>query len=280
VNTQSTLSLSLAVVCYHTKPAELQQLFDSVIAALGRLKQQQPVEPVIFYVIDNSESGGLNAAFLETFNQLGAPLDISFRLIQGHGNVGYGKAHNLALTGLKSDFHLMLNPDVILNQEALSEGLGYMQSRSNTVMAAPHALSHDGQRQYLCKRYPSALTIFVRGFLPKALQKAFALRLALYEMQELPETRPTASVPIISGCFMLCRTQPLIAAGGFNESYFLYFEDFDLSLRLGKVGQIAYLPAMKITHSGGNAAKKGFTHISYFIRSAIRFFNRHGWLVF
>jgi GT2 family glycosyltransferase len=277
VNSQSTLSLSLAVVCYHNSPDELAQLIDSVSIAIGSLKQKYSLEPIVFYLIDNAESVGPEAGFLESLEQLDATVGLSFRLIQGHGNLGYGRAHNLALSGLNSDYHLMLNPDVLLNPDALTIGIDYLQEHSATVLSAPMAIGPDGSRQYLCKRYPSLFTLFVRGFLPQALRRPFAARLARYEMQDLSDTEPTASVPIASGCYMLCRTKQLAAVGGFNENYFLYFEDFDLSLRMGQVGQIAYLPAMKIVHGGGNAAKKGLRHIAYFTRSALRFFNRHGW---
>jgi GT2 family glycosyltransferase len=57
----------------------------------------------------------------------------------------------------------------------------------------------------------------------------------------------------------------------------MYFEDFDLSLRLGRIADIAYVPQVHITHSGGGAAKKGWTHRRLFMRSALTFFRDHGW---
>jgi GT2 family glycosyltransferase len=79
---------------------------------------------------------------------------------------------------------------------------------------------------------------------------------------------------------MLCRTAALKAVSGFDEGYFLYFEDFDLSLRIAKIGELAYVPAMRIKHAGGHAARKGRAHIGMFVRSAMRFFNTHGWRFF
>lgn len=228
-------------------------------------------------IIDNSEAAAIPEGFLEQFEAKAQALDVELQLIQGQGNIGYGRAHNLALKHLKSDFHLMLNPDVVLDPQCLSEGISYLLSHSDAAMVSPLAMYENGDKQYLCKRYPSVFTLLIRGFLPKACQRLFSNRLARYEMHELAETEPAASVPIASGCFMLCRSQPLLATWGFDESYFLYFEDFDLSLRLSKRGAIAYLPTMKIYHAGGNAAKKGFRHIAMFIRSGIRFFDTHGW---
>jgi GT2 family glycosyltransferase len=64
--------------------------------------------------------------------------------------------------------------------------------------------------------------------------------------------------------------------GGFDPGFFLYFEDFDLTLRLSKVTTVAYCPRVRIVHHGGRAAAKGLRHIAWFVRSARRFFARHG----
>ena len=276
-STKPTISLSLSVVCYHTNPFELQQLISSVFVAITHAKQHWRFGRLHFAVIDNSERNGLDDRVLAGLKVTADSLDVELALIRGHGNVGYGRGHNLAIADAKSDFHLLLNPDVVLDSECLSEGLSFLLSELDVVLISPLATNEAGEKQYLCKRYPSVFTLFVRGFLPASWQAKFKHRLAVYEMRELSETKPTASVPIASGCFMLCSSEALRAVGGFDERYFLYFEDFDLSLRLAKLGQIAYVPAMKISHSGGNAAKKGFKHIAMFARSGIRFFNTHGW---
>jgi hypothetical protein len=79
---------------------------------------------------------------------------------------------------------------------------------------------------------------------------------------------------------MLCLSDALIRAKGFDEAYFLYFEDFDLSLRMGEIGRLDYVPAMRIEHAGGHAARKGFSHLRMFMQSGFRFFNTHGWRFF
>lgn len=76
---------------------------------------------------------------------------------------------------------------------------------------------------------------------------------------------------IVSGCFMLFRTDALKALGGFDERYFLYFEDFDLSLRAQKLGRVVYYPGVRIQHYGGGAGRKGWRHIKMFLRSALTF---------
>ena len=96
-------------------------------------------------------------------------------------------------------------------------------------------------------------------------------------MRELSESQPSKNIPIISGCFMLCRSDAIARVSGFDPGYFLYFEDFDLSLRVGDSAALAYVPAMRIKHGGGGSARKGLKHINMFVRSAGRFFSKHGW---
>jgi hypothetical protein len=121
------------------------------------------------------------------------------------------------------------------------------------------------------------MDLLLRGFLPSAVRNRFQQRLAFYEMQDLSEQHPTKDIPIISGCFMLFRTRKLQELEGFNPRYFLYFEDFDLSLRASVNGKLAYVPAMRIVHLGGHSARKGWRHISLFARSGIRFYSTWGW---
>ena len=87
------------------------------------------------------------------------------------------------------------------------------------------------------------------------------------------------SVPLVSGCFMFFRKKVLDRLGGFSPRYFLYFEDFDLSLRTALVADVVYVPAVRILHHGGYAAKKGLRHVRLFCASALRFYRTHGWKV-
>jgi hypothetical protein len=79
---------------------------------------------------------------------------------------------------------------------------------------------------------------------------------------------------------MLFKSKSFASLGGFDAGYFLYFEDFDLSLKAGALGMSAYFPQMRVKHGGGGAGKKGFLHIRYFVASALRYFRRNGLRIF
>jgi hypothetical protein len=76
---------------------------------------------------------------------------------------------------------------------------------------------------------------------------------------------------------MLVKRRAIDITGGFDPRYFLYFEDFDWSVRLARTGQLVYLPSFRIVHHGGGAARKGWRHIRWFVQSGTRFYRRHGW---
>jgi GT2 family glycosyltransferase len=79
---------------------------------------------------------------------------------------------------------------------------------------------------------------------------------------------------------MFVRTELLRDLGGFDPRYFLYFEDYDLSIRAASQSALVYVPSVEIEHGPGGAARKGAHHIRLFLVSAFRFFSSHGWRVF
>ena len=95
---------------------------------------------------------------------------------------------------------------------------------------------------------------------------------------KLPSVSPEP-VELASGCYMFCRREVLEAVGGFDESYFLYFEDYDLSRRIARYGSIYELPTVRIRHLGGRTARRGLRRIRYFVQSAYIFFQRYGWRI-
>lgn len=274
---QSANSLTVSVVSYHSPVEELSTMLSTLSKALTAVRRCDAGATLNISLIDNSEDNRLELKQFEGLKDELAVIDCEFKLLQGHGNIGYGAAHNLVISKCKTSKILLMNPDVALQQSSLTEGLTFLKNHPDVSAVSPYAEFENGNKQYLCKRYPSVLNFFLRGFLPVFLRILFSKRLAKFEMRELSEDQPSLNIPIISGCFMLCRTEELKKVKGFDPGYFLYFEDFDLSLRLGKSSSLAYLPSMKIVHQGGHSARKGLRHIRLFVSSGKRFFSTHGW---
>lgn len=277
-NTQvEPFSLSIGLVNYDSSYAELEALIESLLKAVRKLRSRKPGTQIELYLVENRKSNTELAAIIRQYASAFQNISMVVHLIKGHGNIGFGAAHNLIISQLKSKYHLIINPDVLVDQESLLEGISYLQANNLVVMASPYAENKQGEKQFYCKRYPSVCILLIRAFFPDKVKQVFHKHLESYEMRELEETKATQGIALISGCFMLAKTEPLCKVKGFDNRFFLYFEDFDLCIRISKLGDISYLPSMKIKHSGGNSAKKGCKHIGMFCLSAIKYFNLHGW---
>ncbi|MBC8022856.1 MAG: glycosyltransferase family 2 protein [Burkholderiales bacterium] len=268
---------SATVVTYHPDRALLERALRSLCVAIDEARRAGAVSAAHVFVVDNGDASSARDAHsaASAFQVADAPVEV----LQGHGNVGYGRANNLALPRLESDYHLVMNPDVELDPDALVAAIRALEGDARIGLVAPDVRGAGGERQYLCKRYPSLWILFLRGFAPTALRQRFSGELARYEMRDVLGGEPYAPVPLASGCFMVVRTALFRRLGGFDPRFFMYFEDYDLSLRVGREAQVAFIPASRIVHHGGEAARKGPRHVSWFLKSAWRFFATHGWRI-
>jgi GT2 family glycosyltransferase len=268
----------VAVVTYRCDIELFERALRSLSRAVERARLEQDVRgPVPLHVIDNGpaqSAAALQRAFA-AWDTAQGPITVH----SGHGNVGYGRGNNVVLGELESEAHLIMNPDVELDQSALSAALRSLERYPEVGLVAPAVSGDDGACQFLCKRYPSVWVLFLRGFAPAALRRRFDHAIAHYEMRDVIGETFVERVPLASGCFMLVRTALFTRLGGFDPRFFMYFEDYDLSMRVGREAAIAYVPEARIVHHGGEAARKGWRHVAWFVTSAWRFFARHGWKI-
>lgn len=253
------MNISASLVLYNSPQAQFEACIRDFLASpqSGRL-----------YVADNSPS------------PLASPLFAGPRVSYRHmeSNLGFGAAHNVCIAQAcqDSDLHLLLNPDVRFGPDVLPALARAFVDDPRLVADMPQIRYPDGSLQRLCKLLPSPVDLLVRRFLPVA---AWRERLnARYELHALPQDRPS-DVPSLSGCFLLIRSAALREIRGFDERFFMYMEDVDLVRRLAQRGSIRYLPATHITHEYGKGSYRNRKLLGYHLRSAIRYFNKWGWLV-
>ncbi|MFM0629604.1 glycosyltransferase family 2 protein [Paraburkholderia xenovorans] len=265
--------LSISVVVYWPDVVQLERTLSTLRDCVTALQRTAPRLSASLFVVDNGGAPDMTSS-VTAFADLGIPCT----MIAGHGNIGYGAGHNLALAQADSTYHLVLNPDVELAADALEKALAFLDSHTDYGLLAPYICDERGEQQFLCRRFPTVLDLLARGFFPAKLRALFGPRLARYEMRDVVnEHDMVIDPPIVSGCFMLFRTDVLRRLHGFDDHYFLYFEDYDLSLRTHAVSKVVYLPAVRILHHGGGASRKGWQHVRLFVESMVRFFNRFGW---
>jgi GT2 family glycosyltransferase len=270
-------TLTVSIVTYHPDLSQLDRTLRKLSISMAMAREAGLLRAVNLVLIDNTGQ----RAIAEAVVTLGAAhfesSAVTMNYLHGHANIGYGAAHNLVMHGGNTHFHLVLNPDVELAEEALSVALHFFEEHDDVGVIVPAMYRSDGTRQYVCKRYPSVLDLALRGFAPRPLRRLFRKRLDRYEMRDVIADVVVTPVPVMSGSFMMLRRKAIESTGGFDPEYFLYFEDFDWSVRLNRVTRSAYVPTVRAVHHGGGASRKGCRHIAYFARSGWRFFNKHGW---
>ncbi|MEH6588906.1 MAG: glycosyltransferase family 2 protein [Halioglobus sp.] len=269
--------LSVSIVLYNSPLELLLRTLDSLALSVADASRFRSIPHVDVHIIDNSQETASRDETRSALAKCTAGELLNLRYIENGENSGFGAGHNKVLDSLDSTYHLILNPDAELAEETVEAGIACMLDEPGTVLLSPQVWSDGGHQEFLCKRYPSVLVLLLRAFAPRFVRWFFRRRLHHYEMRDACASDQPSDVLLASGCFMLVSTAALQEVGGFDERYFLYFEDFDLSLKLGAKGRKVYHPDMKIVHHGGYAARKGMLHVKLFVRSGIQFFRSHGW---
>ena len=191
-------------------------------------------------------------------------------------NIGYGRGHNHALRESIYDgvaFHLVMNSDMVVRAEDIDTLCAFMQSEPLVGQVMPRVVYPDGTTQYLCKLLPTPLDVFGRRFLPR---RWMARRNARYELRMFGYDRPL-NVPYLSGCFMLLRTQAAFEARLFDERYFMYPEDIDLTRTIHRNCLTLYYPAVTVVHNHKQGSYHSLRLLWVHIVNLCRYFNKWGW---
>ena len=267
-----TPDMAVSVVLFHTPLEQLRALIDTLIVA----SDKAGVGRVELVCVDHSTDIG----YAEQYPALLAGYDkdsLAVRLLQPRCNEGYGAGHNRAVATLNSRIHIILNPDVELSPDSVRLALEAFHSQQDIALLAPIGFNPMGDPEYLAKAYPSVAVLGLRALAPKAVKSFFDKALARYEMRDREPDSTLRAITLASGCCMWVRRSIFDQVGGFDESFFLYFEDYDLSLKMGAVGKVMEHRAIEIVHHGGQASRKGLSHVRWFVLGALKFFKRWGW---
>jgi GT2 family glycosyltransferase len=231
-------TLSLIIVTYRCKDEALgclRSLYEE--GGLAGIEAQTEV-----FVIDNASGDGIIEAVVAGYPQA--------RAQELTTNIGFSAANNVGLQQATGKHILFLNPDTVIPAGALAKCIAFLESQPATVGGMGcRVVTADGITQWECaRRLTTPATECLR---------------ALWPLAAPPEALPSATlehtgpVPCLLGAFMLFRKSTLDTIGGFDERFFLMYEDIDLCQRVSDAGlSLVYWPEVQITHLGGSSWKK------------------------
>ena len=253
--------LLLLMVAYHPSPLEVQQLQ----ACLADLPKE-----VGYAVVVNDHHPG------EPVEQLqeGADCFISYR-----DNPGYGRAVNRLVLrlGQLSPYIGVLNTDLSWQKGTFEKLLGWLQHHPRVSLAVPQLLDEVGTPQQLCKQHPTLLGLFSRRFLPNGLKPNWLKRYDHWYVMSDQNYQEVFEVPYLSGCCMLIRSDAFHRVGGFDERYFLYLEDADITRKLAREGLCVHLPVAGVVHGWGRGNYRNLGLMAVNLVSAWHYFRKWGW---
>lgn len=254
--------LSVIIVNYNVKHF-LEQCLCSVMAAAARLGECQWE----VMVVDNQSTDGSVETLRPKF-----PL-VTF--IENRENAGFGRANNQALALCKGEFILFLNPDTIVGEDCFTICIGHMKRQQHIGALGVRMI--DGGGKYLpeSKRgFPTPWVSFCKlGGLIRLFPASRVF--ARYYMGHLPENRNNV-VDVLAGACMLVRKPVLDTTGGFDERFFMYAEDIDLSYRIKQAGyENFYCADTSIIHFKGESTLKDIRYVRRFYEAMILYVRKH-----
>lgn len=239
------IMISASIVTYNDKDRALQ----TVKSICEKTKKR----PLKLYVIDNASTDS-TADVIEGLRQA--------EVIKNSKNVGFGAAHNVVLDKQLGKYHFVINPDITLNDDVISDMVDYFENNPDVVMAMPKILNTDGTEQKLPKERPT----FKRLFLGRLSDKIRSE----YVWANKDITQPT-EINFCTGCFFCIRTDVFQKLLGFDPRYFMYLEDADLSLKAKGKGKVMLLPQFTVTHAWERESAKSLKYLFIHIISCFKF---------
>lgn len=261
------LDLIVSIVLFRPDLPKLKQCLESVYAC--GLKWH-------LHLIDNSPEP-LDIAFLKG-------LDKRVSYTHGQGNIGFGAGHNLKICEhiQEARYWLVLNPDAYFDAGILEELVKRMEADPAIGLCIPHIKNPDGTTQLVNKRLPTPEVFVARkleGLMRVPLLKTLLNhRMNQFLLQDMDLQRPLVC-PFISGCFMFFRSSMLAELKGFDDRYFLYMEDLDISRRAAQRGLNVVFSDVPCYHHWERGAYKNRKLFQILVQSCIAYFRKWGLLL-
>lgn len=250
-----TSILSASIVTYHTETKELADCLDMLATA----------SVPIVYVIDNGNEQRIKDICMSR----------QYVIYMAESNIGYGAAHNKAMrisldNGVK--YHLVINTDIEFCPEDLVLLTDYLDHNPEVALAHPRIVSDEGADMFTARRLPTPTDLLLRRFSPGWFMRK---RKRHYILADVDHTS-NLDVPYVQGSFMMLRCDMLRMSGLFDERFFLYPEDIDLTRRLHLLRPTMYVPIVKVIHRHRAASYHSASMLRIHMYNMVKYFNKWG----
>ncbi len=260
------MELSACIVNYNCAEETLSAA-QSVLAHTARY-------PLTLYLVDNASEDDDAAVLRSAIGSGALPTrpEQHVELICRKTNGGFGTGHNTVLPKLTSQVHFILNPDIQLTDDTLSDLADWMRRHPGVVMTRPELHFPDGRLQQLPLRRCNVRAMVYRQ-LP--MLKFWAKCNDRYLMLDKDLTEPT-EIEFCTGSFSAVDTGTFCEIGGFDEKYFMYVEDADLTQKMRTRGKAYLVPQYTAVHAWHRAAHRRLKPFLWQVRSLLRYFAKWG----
>ncbi|QXP71418.1 glycosyltransferase [Polaribacter sp. R2A056_3_33] len=241
------VTLTATIVLYNENLSSLKKTIDSFLKINLDKK---------LFLIDNSPSNTLQKHFVSS--------EIEYIFVGK--NIGFGRAHNLVLDKVNSQFHLVLNPDVEFDSLIIPILICKLEEEKDVSFITPKVIYPNKEKQYVCRKHPTFFDLINRKL------KISKNQILKNEYRNKDLSKPFYP-EFIHGCFMLFKAADFKNLKGFDERYFLYMEDADICRKIDDSGKKKlYYPNIEITHQHQKGSSKNIKLFFYHLASAIKYF--------
>ena len=234
---------------------------NNVLLALESVYKNAKNVEIEIFVVDNNSSDGTIYWVQKQYPQV--------KVIKLSQNKGFGAGHNQVLDKINSDFHVFLNPDITFDTDVIGDLATYLQENPDVAIITPSILNVDGSRQDLPKKVPQ-FKYLVSGRLER-FGGIFKTWREEYTCKNIDFERPM-EIDFCTGCFIMIRTSILKKLNGFDERFFMYFEDADLTRRAQKYGKTMLHPSICATHTWARTSSKNLKYFCIHVSSMLKYF--------
>lgn len=252
-DTKKAIEVSACIVTHNNS--------ENIIPSLASIISKTRDVNLTIYISDNNSIDNTVEIISSEFPQV--------KIIQNEKNDGFGYGHNKMLSIINSDYHVVVNPDITFSDDAISYLVDKLENDNTVAIGTSKILNADGTEQHLPKKNPKFRYLIGGRF--ENLGAIFKRLREEYTLRSEKITEPL-DIEFCTGCFFVIRTEIFKKLNGFDDRFFMYFEDADISRRAKKFGRVVFYPDVHVTHLWERASSKKLKFFLIQISSMFKYF--------